>query len=147
MKNHLKKGLDIGNLKVASLLSLGHQLEAILYFIGHELGSVIKVDPVKDVTKIPKGLKEVTSEYNLGKIQIMDNSEDIIQLRLKGHSSSKDLMDKGIKSQGSFCSFEAGLLAGIVERMSNIHCYAQELSCSLQSGEDFCEFMIVFQKD
>lgn len=29
MKNHLMKNKEIGNLKVSSLLALGHQLEAI----------------------------------------------------------------------------------------------------------------------
>ena len=70
-----------------------------------------------------------------------------MQLKLKGHSSIKDLINKGIKTEGSFCSFEAGLLAGLVEKMTNNHCFAQEVDCSLQSGKDHCEFMIVFQKD
>ena len=73
--------------------------------------------------------------------------EEIVQLKLKGHSSIKDLINKGIKTEGSFCSFEAGLLAGLVEKMTNNHCFAQEVDCSLQSGKDHCEFMIVFQKD
>ncbi|MFW9987722.1 MAG: hypothetical protein ACFFC3_03625 [Candidatus Odinarchaeota archaeon] len=68
-------------------------------------------------------------------------------MKLREHSSIKDLIKKGIKSSGSFCSFEAGLLAGIVEKLSDRHCFAQELGCSLQTGENYCEFMIVFQKD
>ena len=102
---------------------------------------------VKDVNKIPDELKALVQEYNLGKIDITDSSDEIIQLKLADHSSIKDLINKGIKTEGSFCSFEAGLLAGMVERMTNIHCFAQEVNCSLQTGKNYCEFMIVFQKD
>lgn len=147
MKNHLKSGKEIGDMKVGALLALGHQLEAIFYYLGHELGTTLHVEQVSDVNEIPTQLKDLVKEYNLGKIEITDSSDEIIQLKLEDHSSIKDLINKGIKTEGSFCSFEAGLLAGIVERMTNIHCFAQEVNCALQTGKSFCEFMIVFQKD
>ncbi|MFX1395824.1 MAG: hypothetical protein ACFFAS_02145 [Promethearchaeota archaeon] len=154
MKSRLLEGKEIGDMKVGALLALGHQLEAIFYYLGHELGTFLKVDPVSDPKQIPEGLKNAISEYNIGEVDITDSTEEIVQLRLKGHSSSKDLVNKDIKSKGNFCSFEAGLLAGLVEKllagcgtMDNVHCFAQELNCSLQSGEDFCEFMIVFQNE
>jgi predicted hydrocarbon binding protein len=99
------------------------------------------------VNEIPNQLKDLVKEYKIGKIDITDSSDEIIQLKLEEHSSIKDLINKGIKTEGSFCSFEAGLLAGIVERMTNIHCFAQEVNCALQTGKNFCEFMIVFQND
>ncbi|MFX0179194.1 MAG: hypothetical protein ACFE78_03340 [Candidatus Hodarchaeota archaeon] len=147
MKNHLKGGKEIGDMKVGALLALGHQLEAIFYYLGHELGTILKVEQGQDVSKIPILLKEIIAEYNIGKVEITESSDEIVQLKLKEHSSIKDLIGRGIKTDGSFCSFEAGLLAGIVEKMSNIHCFAQEINCSLQTGKDYCEFMIVFQKD
>ncbi|MFW9947936.1 MAG: hypothetical protein ACFFBZ_06365 [Promethearchaeota archaeon] len=147
MKNHLKGGKEIGDMKVGALLALGHQLEAIFYYLGHELGTILKVEQGQDASKIPNLLKEIISEYNIGKVEITESSDEIVQLKLKEHSSIKDLIGRGIKTEGSFCSFEAGLLAGIVEKMSNIHCFAQEINCSLQTGKDYCEFMIVFQKD
>lgn len=147
MKNHLKGGKEIGDMKVGALLALGHQLEAIFYYLGHELGTFLKIKQGQDVSKIPTLLKEIISEYNIGKVEISESSDEIVQLKLKEHSSIKDLIGKGIKTEGSFCSFEAGLLAGIVEKMSNIHCFAQEINCCLQTGKDYCEFMIVFQKD
>jgi len=115
--------------------------------LGHELGTTLEVKAVKDVTQIPNELKKIISEFHLGEVEITENTEEIVQLRLKEHSSIKDLIKKGIKTTGSFCSFEAGLLSGVVEKLSNLHCFAQELGCSLQTGENFCEFMIVFQKD
>ncbi len=145
MKKNLKEGKDIGDMKVGALLALGHQLEAIFYYLGHELGSTLKIKPVKDVTQIPDELKRIINEFNLGKVEITESTEEIVQLKLKDHSSIKDLIKKGIKTTGSFCSFEAGLLAGVVEKLSDRHCFAQELGCSLQTGENFCEFMIVFQ--
>ncbi|MFX0025607.1 MAG: hypothetical protein ACFE8M_04270 [Candidatus Hermodarchaeota archaeon] len=147
MKNHLKGGKEIGDMKVGALLALGHQLEAIFYYLGHELGTILKVEQGQDVSKIPILLKEIIAEFNIGKVEITESSDEIVQLKLKEHSSIKDLIGRGIKTDGSFCSFEAGLLAGIVEKMSNIHCFAQEINCSLQTGKDYCEFMIVFQKD
>ncbi len=91
-------------------------------------------------------------KYHIGEIEITNSSEEIVELKLKGHSSSKDLVNKDLRTKGNFCSFEAGLLAGLVENMiktstSNFHCFAQELNCSLQSGNTYCQFMIVFQKD
>jgi predicted hydrocarbon binding protein len=115
--------------------------------LGHELGTTLNIKQVTDVNTIPDELKRLVQEYNIGKIEIIDSSDEIIQLKLGEHSSTKDLINKGIKTEGSFCSFEAGLLAGIVERMTNIHCFAQEVNCSLQTGENYCEFMIVFQKE
>ena len=147
MKKSLKEGKSIGDMKVSALLSLGQQLEAIFYYLGHELGTILKVKQVKEIKKIPEALKSVISDYQIGNIEITASSEEIIQLILKGHSSIKDLINKGIKTEGNFCSFEAGFLAGIVENLSDIHCFAQELNCCLQTGKDFCEFMIVFQKD
>ena len=107
----------------------------------------MKVSQLTEVSQIPDALSEIINEFNLGEMEIIDSSDEIIQLRLKGHSSIKDLLNKGIKTEGSFCAFEAGMLAGIVEHMINIHCFAQEVDCGLQSGNNYCEFMIVFQKD
>lgn len=147
MKSHMMAGKDIGNLKISALLSLGHQLEAIFYYLGHELGTILDVGKVSSSENISQGIIDAISKFNIGEVEILESSQEIIQLNLKGHSSSIDLIGKGIKSEGSFCSFEAGLLAGIVEKMSNIHCFAQELSCSLQTDGDHCKFMIVFQKE
>ena len=111
------------------------------------MGTTLKVKQVKDTGQIPVALKDIISQFNLGEVEITESSDEIVQLKMKGHSSIKDLIKKGIKTTGSFCSFEAGLLAGVVEKLSDRHCFAQEIGCSLQTGENYCEFMIVFQKD
>jgi len=147
MKSYLKDRKDIGDMKVGALLALGHQLEAIFYYLGHELGTILNVRQIKEVEDIPEELKKIITEYNIGELEIKESSSEIVSLNLKGHSSHRDLIGRGIKSEGNFCSFEAGMLAGIVEKMSNVHCFAQELNCSIQSGKDACEFMIVFQKE
>ena len=147
MRKNLKEGKAIGDMKVGALLALGHQLEAIFYYLGHELGTTLKVKQVKNVSQIPNELKEIISQFNLGEIDITEATDEIIELNMKDHSSIKDLIKKGIKTSGSFCSFEAGLLAGIVEKLSDRHCFAQEVGCSLQTGENHCKFMVVFQKD
>ena len=52
MRRFLKEGKAIGDLKVGALLALGHQLEAIFYYLGHELGTILKVEQVTDLLKI-----------------------------------------------------------------------------------------------
>jgi len=147
MRKNLKDGKSIGDMKVGALLALGHQLEAIFYYLGHELGTILKVKELKDPSQIPDELKKLISDYKLGEVEISESTGEIVQLKLRNHSSIKDLINKGIKTTGSFCSFEAGLLAGVVEKMSDVHCFAQELECSLQSGKNYCEFMVVYQRE
>jgi predicted hydrocarbon binding protein len=146
MRKNLKDGKSIGDMKVGALLALGHQLEAIFYYLGHELGTTLKIKQVKDVNQIPSELKNLFSDFNLGEIEITDSTEEVVELIMKNHSSIKDLIKKGIKATGSYCSFEAGLLAGIVEKLSDRNCFAQETGCSLQTGENYCTFMVVFQR-
>ncbi len=93
MRKHLKGGKEIGDMKVGALLALGHQLEAIFYYLGHELGTILKVKQIDDVKNIPSALKEKISEYNLGDVEITESTEEIVQLKLKGHSSIKDLIN------------------------------------------------------
>mgnify|MGYP006277953153 CR=1 FL=1 len=147
MKQYLTDDKEIGDMKLAALLALGHQLEAIFYYLGHELGTILNVGKVDNVSEIPEKLKELVEKYHIGKATITESSEEIVQLQLEGHSSIKDLIGANIKTDGNFCSFEAGLLAGIVEKMSSNHCFAQELNCALQTQKNYCEFMIVFQEE
>ena len=147
MRKNLKEGKVIGDMKVGALLALGSQLEALHYYIGHELGTTLKVKQVKDIFQIPSELKDIISQFNIGDIEITKSSDEIVELKMKDHSSIKDLIKKGIKATVNFCSFEAGLLAGIVEKLSDRNCFAQETGCSLQTGQDYCEFMVVFQKE
>ncbi|MFX1324474.1 MAG: hypothetical protein ACFE8N_05925 [Promethearchaeota archaeon] len=147
MRKNLKEGKSIGDMKVGALLALGSQLEALFYYLGHELGTTLKVKHVKDVDQIPNALKEIVSQFNLGEIEIASSNDEIIELNMREHSSIKDLARKGIKTKESFCSFEAGLLAGIVEKLSDINCFAQEIGCSMETGEDNCKFMVIFQTE
>jgi predicted hydrocarbon binding protein len=145
MKSHLKDGKSIGDMKVSALLALGQQLEAIYYYLGHELGTILQVRETKNIEKISEALISVISQYNIGKVEIVKTTNELIQLKLRGHSSIKDLINIGIEANENFCSFEAGLLAGIVEKMSDMHCFAQELNTDLSEGHS--EFMIVFQEN
>ncbi len=147
MKRHLKEGESIGDLKAGALFALGQQLDAIFYYLGHELGTIINVKPADDEKETAEQLEKIVDAYNIGEMEITSVSDELIQLRLRDHSSVKDLSNKVLKTETNFCSFEAGILAGIVEKMADSHCFAQEVNCGLQTGEEYCEFMIVFQKD
>ncbi len=147
MKSNVLEGKEIGDLKIGSILALGHQLEAIFYYLGHELGSLFEVPEVSDLMNIPDELAKVIKKFNLGDVEITERSKEHASFRLFGCRSCKQLIPLNIKAEESFCSFEAGLLAAFVEKMSKSHCFAQELNCSLQTNKPYCEFMIVYQKD
>ena len=63
MKKHLEENKEIGDMKVGALLALGHQLEAIFYYLGHELGTILSVKRIKEVKDIPEELKIIIIFY------------------------------------------------------------------------------------
>jgi predicted hydrocarbon binding protein len=144
MKTRLLEGGDIGNLKVGALFALGEQLSAIFYYVGHELGSKIDIEngPITEIDQIIEKFMETTKKYHLGEIILDEKDESHITFHLKECNSCKDL-PAVVPSDNSFCSFEAGLFAGLVDRMSNKSCFAQELECRLQGRSSYCQFMIV----
>ncbi|MBN2155934.1 MAG: hypothetical protein JW776_07820 [Candidatus Lokiarchaeota archaeon] len=148
MKMRLLQGEDIGNLKVGALFALGEQLSAIFYYVGHELGSKIEIrnGPITDIDQIIAKFIEVTKQYHLGQIVIDEKDVGHITFHLAECNSCKDL-PTSIPSDNSFCSFEAGVFAGIVEHISNKRCFAQELECRLQGRTSHCQFMIVIPSD
>jgi predicted hydrocarbon binding protein len=145
MKINLKNGEKIGDFKVGALFALGSQLEAIFYYVGHELGSKFEIEQSKDIDSIITHIEKIAEEYHLGKIMIEEKSEDHITFNLQGCRSCRDFPGT-FKSETGFCSFEAGLFAGIVEKITAKHCFSQELSCRLQ-GNESCQFMIVIPND
>ena len=147
MKILLENGSNIGDLKIGALYALGNQLEAIFYFIGHELGSTMDEDSFKK-TKLTEALQNVTEKYHLGTFHLVEENNDHITFGLEKCSSCKDIDIPQINIQPGFCSFEAGLFAGIVEKMTGKHCFAQELECRLSGIEaSMCKFMIVIPTD
>ncbi len=152
MKSNLLEVKGIGNLKIGALLALGSQLEAVFYYLGHELGLLFDVPKISDLTKIPAELAKIIKKYNLGEIDITGLSQEQIShehlsVKLRNCLTCKDLLSSKISAEGTFCSFEAGLLAALVEKMSDLQCFAQEEKCSLQTDQSYCEFIIVYQKD
>lgn len=146
MKKRLNEGSNIGDFKVGALFALGSQLEAIFYFVGHELGSKFDIDQTNKIEDIIKLLEHISSSYNLGSMSVDEKTNDHITFTLKECGSCRSFPDS-FSSKSTFCSFEAGLYAGIVERITNKHCFAQELACKLQEGVKDCQFMIVIPQD
>jgi len=146
MKTNLLEGREIGNLKIGALLAVGGQLEAVFYYLGHELGLLFDVPKISDLTKISEELSKVLKKNNLGEIDIIDLSKEHLTLKLRRCLTCKELLSLKISAETTFCSFEAGLLAALVEKMSSIECFAQEEKCSLQTNQPYCKFIIVYQK-
>lgn len=142
MKRLLLDGEDIGNLKIGALYALGNQLDAIYYFMGHELGGVLEAEQYAK-GDMQESLKELTVRYHLGIFHLDEQNDEHITFSLEKCSSCKDISVPKLQIPQGFCSFEAGLYAGIVEKMTGKHCFAQELECRLQGNAEMCKFMIV----
>ena len=145
MKINLENKKDIGNLKVGALYAIGSQLEAIFYFLGHELGSKFTDSPTTE--KLSEFLAKVSEKYDLGIFKVKEEDEEHIIFSLGKCKSSEDIATANIKSETMFCSFEAGLFAGVVEKVTKKHCFAQEQACKVQGTVDECEFIIVIPKE
>ena len=147
MKKSLIDGGSIGDLKIAALYALGSQLEAIFYFIGHELGSTLELGSLLQDHKVIDILEEITTKYHLGTLIADEDTADHISFSLKQCGSCKDIDVSKVQMTQGFCSFEAGLFAGVVEKITGTHCFAQELECRLQGNSDMCKFVIVIPED
>ncbi len=144
MAKALKEGKDIGNLKIGALFALGSQLEAIFYFCGHELATKLEVGkaPASEMDKIVSILEKASSEYNLGDFRAKEVKPRSLVFALDNCGSCRHL--KGISSKSSFCSFEAGVYAGLVEKITDgEHCFVQEIASGCEDGGS--EFMVVIQ--
>lgn len=150
MARALEKGENIGDYKIGALYALGSQLEAIFYFCGHELASKLEVDKVEAtefsetiMTQIVGILKHVCEKYHLGVVADPKIEEKAVTFRLENCGSCRNF--HGIQTTSNFCSFEAGLCAGLVEKITGgLHCFAQEIGGSCQANAS-CEFMVVIQ--
>lgn len=145
MRILLENGAPIGDLKIGALYALGNQLEAIFYFIGHELGGSLDQSAKSKLGDI---LNEIVEKYHLGGFKLEEEGKDHVTFVLDECRSCKDIdVPKNMLTQG-FCSFEAGLFAGVVEKSTGKHCFAQELECHLNSKTGAgCKFMIVIPEN
>ncbi len=143
MKQGLLAGEVIGDLKIAALFALGSQLEAIFYYLGHELASKFDVNPANKPDAILQQLQDISAKYHLGTIQSTQKTEQQITFTLANGYSTRFVKTEQMRTQNTFCSFEAGLFAGLVEKMTKNHVFAQEINCKCQ-GKPACEFMVVF---
>lgn len=145
--NQIKQGLlaggAIGDLKIAALFALGSQLEAIFYYLGHELASKFDGKPASKPEEILTQLQEIGKRYHLGTIAPLQMTPQQITFTLADGYSTRFIRTDQLRTQNTFCSFEAGLFAGLVEKITKNPAFAQEISCKCQ-GKPVCEFMVMF---
>ena len=149
MRSFLKEGKNIGDLKIGALYALGNQLDAVYYFVGHELGSTVESgrETIDDTSVLIETLKEFSEKYHLGNMIIDEYNDEHITFDLEDCPTCKDIDVPPTEISQGFCSFEAGLFAGLVEKITGKHCFAQELECRLQKKSKNCKFMIVIPND
>ena len=112
----------------------------------HNLAGVLEVEETISSPIVP-ALEQISNQYNLGKFILVEEDIEHITFDLDRCNSCKDLTISKVKMPQGFCSFEAGLYAGLVEKMTGKHCFAQELECRLQGTVDYCRFMIVIPQE
>ena len=149
MRSFLIKGKNIGDLKIGALYALGNQLDAVYYFVGHELGSTIESgrEIIVDTSILIETLKNFSEKYHLGTMIIEEYNDEHITFDLEDCPTCKEIEVPSTDISQGFCSFEAGLFAGLVEKITGKHCFAQELECKLQNKANNCKFMIVIPHD
>ncbi len=145
MKTSLANGENIGDLKIGALYSIGSQLEAILYYVGHELGSLITDLPEEG--SITEKLQTACERYHLGEFKLKEHNPEHLIFSLSQCQSSEKIADVKVKTDEMYCSFEAGLFAGLIEKITKKHCFAQEINCKVQGEVEACEFMVVISKE
>ncbi|GAB4326988.1 MAG: hypothetical protein Kow0069_33740 [Promethearchaeota archaeon] len=145
MAKTLKEGGDVGDLKIGALFALGSQLEAIFYFCGHELASKLEVGRASsnEMKSVVNALKDAATRYHLGELVPLRVESSSVTFELRDCSSCRKLV--GVSTETTYCAFEAGLFAGLVEKITGgDHAFAQEIVCKCQ-GHPACQFMVVLQ--
>ena len=109
------------------------------------MGSVIG-DEIKYGDDIATSLVNLSKNYNIGELEIIENSlPQSITFSIYGAQSSQDIDPPKDKTHipSGICSFEAGLFAGYVEKCSGKHCFSQQLESKV-GGDPKDKFMLVF---
>ena len=142
IKEEVKEGIEGKKIKHLMTRAIVFSTEFIspgavnfLYFAGKELGRRAVAPNLK---KFPEGVKEIPKALEaIGyeNVKIIDERT----VRING------CFCKGIPQIGvPICYFEAGLIAGIYEGITEKRAAAKEVKCS-GTGEDFCEFKVVIE--
>ena len=120
MKINLENKKDIGHLKVGALYAIGSQLEAIFYFIGHELGSKLIETSESEAEDLPKLLADVAEKYELGVFNVKEADDDHIVFSLGNCKSSEDICVCNIKVD--YVLQLEPFIRRLVEKKTKKHC-------------------------
>ena len=79
-------------------------------------------------------------DWNIGLISIKDYTDKEFKIKILENAACVGIEPKGY----SFCTFETGLFAGMVEGALGIKANCFESEC-LVSGHDHCEFVVLIE--
>lgn len=120
-------------------VSVGYS--SALYFAGKKIAMDILSDYTKgnDMKSIINGLNAFFKKEGLGTLEIKEISEKSVSIILKSSASSHGMLPIG----KPVCFFEAGLIAGTIEKKMGRKVIVNEVLCG-GLGDDVDEFLVKF---
>lgn len=100
--------------------------KSLLYYSGKELGKKLNAKSIEE-------LKEISKKKRLGLISVVD--VDPLKIRIDECVTCYGLPECG----KTLCDFEAGIIAGALEKILKCKVVAKETHC-FGLGNDFCQF-------
>lgn len=115
------------------------QLKAapIVRGVGRQLGlGLAKIFKEGSLRKTLKRIRKFWDKHDLGTVEVVKN-EFPLQIRVHDCFECADVPEIG----RCFCSFDEGVLEGIISRATNTDVFTKEIHCPAQ-GDPYCEFVI-----
>jgi len=116
--------------------TIGPMVANIWYQGGHRLGhAIVSSGRVKNLDD----LKAFMIEHKIGLLDVLENSEDSTKINLY-----ECIACSGIPNIGkAVCTFEAGLIAGVLEKLTGKNLRVVEKYCH-GLGHSFCGFEVLY---
>ncbi|XRP97305.1 V4R domain-containing protein [Methanocaldococcus sp. 16A] len=118
------------------VLTAGCGIEAIIYNIGKDIGREV-ISMCVDESNLLKSFAEILKKSKIGILEVKKVEDDEMVLVLKDCISCHNVPNVGT----TLCHFEAGLIAGTLEKKLRRKVNAVEVKCC-GKGDEYCEFLV-----
>ncbi|MFQ6051382.1 MAG: V4R domain-containing protein [Candidatus Hydrothermarchaeota archaeon] len=121
------------------ILALSPGSESVLYESGRDNGRRFVSDFIEDndLRSVLEGFAEFMRRIKIGDIEVVEASDSGAKVRWKECITCAGVPDVSM----TLCHFEAGTIAGTVEKKLGKRAIVHETNCC-GSGSDYCEFKI-----
>jgi predicted hydrocarbon binding protein len=118
------------------VLTAGCGIEAIIYNIGKDIGREV-ISRYVDKSNLLESFAEILKKAKIGILEVKKVEEDEMILILRDCISCHNVPNVGT----TLCHFEAGLIAGTLEKKLRRKVNAIETKCC-GKGDKYCEFLV-----